>query len=104
MKYIVRKDKTNSVNVLDFIPTGKENRLTTRELLHTSGIKDPAELRREIAAARKKGIPICNDGSGYYLAECPDDLERSIRRMGSRISKQIAAKKGMEKAARELKK
>ena len=90
------------MNILNFIPTGKENRLTTSALLSATGIKDSAELRREIATARKRGAPICNDGTGYYLAEHPEDLERSIRRMGSRISKQIAAKKGMEKAAREL--
>ena len=90
------------MDILNFIPTGKANRLTTAALMNEAGINDSAELRREIAAARKRGEPICNDGDGYYIAECSEDLERSIRRMGSRISKQIAAKKGMEKAAREF--
>ena len=90
------------MNILSYIPTGKVNRISTAVLQDLTGIKDPAELRREIAAARKRGEPICSDGDGYYIAETPEDIERSIRRYNSRISKEIAAKKGLEKAARKL--
>lgn len=90
------------MDILRFIPTGKENRLTTAALMNEAGFNDSADLRRAIATARKSGEPICNDGDGYYIAERPEEIERSIRRMGSRISKQIVAKKGLEKAARKL--
>ena len=90
------------MNIIDFIPTGKENRIALKSLQGATGITDPAELRRAIHKARCSGEPICNDGNGYYLAECSEDLNHSIRRMNSRISKQIAAREGMKKAARKL--
>ena len=90
------------MNIIDFIPTGKENRISFAALKEAVGFGDPARLRKAIEKARQEGAPICNDGDGYYLAEFREDLDHSIRRMGSRISKQIATKKGLEKAKEGL--
>ena len=90
------------MSITDFIPTGKENRISFEALRQAAGFKDPAKLRKVIEKARKEGEPICNDGNGYYRAEFKEDLDRSIKRMGSRISKQIATKKGLEKAREGL--
>lgn len=90
------------MNVIDFIPTGKENRISFRLLQEATALHSQAELRRAINRARRGGEPICNDGDGYYRAENPGDLDRSIKRYNSRISKQIAAKKGLEKAKRKM--
>lgn len=91
------------MNIMDFIPTGKENRISFRELKVRSGISDDAAVRKEIRKARDRYEPICNDGNGYYIAEKPEDMMHSIRRMGSRISKNIATKKNMEKAMMKMK-
>lgn len=91
------------MNIVDFIPTGKENRIALQSLQCATGIRDQAELRRAIHKARCNGEPICNDGNGYFMAEHPEEMMRSIKRMGSRISKQIAAKRGMEKAMLRMK-
>ncbi|MBR6793363.1 MAG: hypothetical protein IKM48_03260 [Clostridia bacterium] len=90
------------MNIVDFIPTGKENRISFVALQEKAGIKEPRELRRLIEKARQKGEPICNDGNGYYHAEYREELDHSIKRMNSRISKQIATKKGLEKAREGL--
>lgn len=90
------------MNISDFIPTGKENRISFEALRAAAGIKDAGQLRHVIERARKNGAPICNDGDGYYRAEFREDLDRSIRRMGSRISKQIATKRALEKAQEGL--
>lgn len=90
------------MNIIDFIPTGKENRISFEALRGAMGIKDPRRLRGLIEKARQNGEPICNDGNGYYRAEHQEELDRSIKRMGSRISKQIATKKGLEKAREGL--
>lgn len=90
------------MNITTFIPTGKENRISFKELKACSGISDDAAVRRALRIARNNGELICNDGNGYYMAEKPEDLDRSIKRYNSRISKHIATKKSLEKAKQKM--
>ena len=55
------------MNIMEFIPTGKENAITRRELVDRVNLSD-REVRKLIASARKK-FPILNlqNGEGYYL-------------------------------------
>ena len=56
-----------AIDILQFIPTGKENAITRETLSLALNIPD-REVRKLIAQARRKH-PIANfqDGTGYYL-------------------------------------
>ncbi len=90
------------MNVIDMIPTGEANRISAQMLKALTGL-DAAEIRRQINKARANGVPLCSSGDGYFIADDPADIQRSIKRYNSRIHKQIAAKKGLEKALEEMK-
>lgn len=55
------------MDILEFIPTGRENAITRRELVGRVNLSD-REVRKLIASARKS-FPILNlqTGEGYYL-------------------------------------
>ena len=56
-----------AIDILQFIPIGKENAITRRELVDRTGLPDRT-VRELISQARRKH-PIANfqDGTGYYL-------------------------------------
>lgn len=60
--------------LLDYIPTGEANAITTAELLQLTGIPSVRALRKEIHQLREQGHIICasmEPPAGYYLAENP---------------------------------
>ena len=65
------------MKITDFIGIGRENAVTREQLAATLGISD-RRVRRLIADARHKGVPIINmqDGKGYYISEDPKELRR----------------------------
>ncbi|MBE7053437.1 MAG: hypothetical protein E7391_04090 [Ruminococcaceae bacterium] len=54
------------MNVIDFIPFGKQNAITQNELMMVTGLSDRM-LREEISRLRRD-VPILNmqDGKGYF--------------------------------------
>ena len=61
--------------IVDYIPVGRENAVTRRQLCELTGMRDRA-LRNAIEDARQNGEIIINaqDGRGYYRSEEPNDL------------------------------
>ena len=60
------------MNIVDYIPVGKNCQPKSREqLVIETGLSDRL-VRREINIA-KKDFPIVNVGYGYYIANDPDD-------------------------------
>lgn len=60
------------MNVIDYLPIGSDSTPITRaELVQRLGIDD-RKVREEISKL-KKNLPIINVGSGYYIADDPDD-------------------------------
>lgn len=55
------------IDILQFIPTGKENAITRRELVDRTGLPD--RTVRELISQARRNHPIANfqDGTGYYL-------------------------------------
>lgn len=45
----------------------------------------PRKVELAINRLRRRGYPICSDGSGYWLAEDPRELDHPIRSMTHRI-------------------
>ncbi len=62
-------------SIVDYIPVGRENAVTRRQLCELTGMRDRA-LRNAIEDARQSGEIIINaqDGRGYYRSEEPKDL------------------------------
>ena len=66
------------MDILEFIPFGRENAVKRSDLRDITGLND-RELRAVISRARKE-TPIINmsDGRGYYQPDDKEDLHRYI--------------------------
>ena len=90
------------MSVLDFIPVGKENALSARELadlLHVPKRQVTLQIERE----RRHGRPICarNDvaaAAGYYRPKDRKELEEYLRRLNSRIVEIQTSRDGLQAA------
>lgn len=66
------------MNLLDLIPFGKENKVTTKHLMRTTG-KSMRTIRQEIKPL-KKCCGVCttkSDGGGYWRSDCNDDKKHT---------------------------
>ena len=89
------------MTLIELIPIGNENRITSAEISHRLGISG-AEVRKQINQLRCNGTAIASDSYGYYLATDPTDLNHTIASFNSRIHQMIKARSGLEKAQREM--
>ena len=94
--------------LLDYIPTGEANAVTTAELLRLTGIPSVRALRKEIHQLREQGHIICastDPPAGYYIAADRQEAARFVPSMESRrreIGRAIkAAKKYIQGAGGE---
>lgn len=69
------------MNILDFIPTGKENAISKQELMSRTGIKDERLIRDAIKKQVESGVPILSSSGhkGYWYSEDIDEIEEFIR-------------------------
>ncbi len=87
------------MNILDFIPVGKNNAITGKELQNITGL-DGRSIKQQIANARIKGSVICSslDGSrgGYFIPSCPGEAVEYVRIEQCRINSAKEALKAAE--------
>lgn len=85
--------------VADLLHPGAENAIPRRDLMALTGCTD-RELRRQIEAERRQGIPILSDClHGYFLPSDSaerDRCVRSLRRRAKEIEATAAAIEGGE--------
>jgi hypothetical protein len=86
------------MNIIDYIPFGRQNAISRRELCQLAGLPDRL-MRREIERARKDYAILNIDGSGYFR---PTDgemhlVERWLRQERSREKSVREATRGAEK-------
>jgi hypothetical protein len=88
------------MNIIDFIPFGKDNAISRRALCNAAGLPDRM-MRKEIERARREyAILNAQDGSGYFRP-APDEsylIERWIKQERSRENSVRNATRGAEKA------
>lgn len=53
--------------IADLLPTGKENAISTKDLLKITGLHSARELQHHIALERKAGAVICSSTTGGYF-------------------------------------
>lgn len=87
------------MNILDFIPVGKNNAITGKELQNITGL-DGRSIKQQIANARIKGSVICSslNGSrgGYFIPSCPSEAIEYVRTEQCRINSARVALKAAE--------
>lgn len=93
--------------VVSHIPWGAENAIRRTTLCTLTGLCD-REMRKQIEIARKCEVLICNDqtGSGYYLPNDLDQIERQYRQDTARamsiLVRRKAARRILRKAGRDV--
>lgn len=71
----------------NYIPQGRENKISRESLRACTGLPDRS-VRRLISDAREHGIPIVGDPTGgYYMAETEGDIRLLLSELSSRIGK-----------------
>ena len=76
------------MRITDYLPTGKENAISSKVLAALLGFDTVRELQRAIERERQSGSVIlstCSDGGGYYLSN--DPLE--IATLNALLSKRV---------------
>lgn len=64
----------------NFIPTGHKNAVTRAQLVILTGQND-RKNRRQIEDAIKRGIPIVNNGDGYFRPDKSDKEDMRLARL-----------------------
>ena len=88
--------------IIILIPKGEGHRITSNEISQLTNVTG-ATIRKIINNSRANFVPIASDGSGYFMAETPDELDHTIAQINSRIHKMIQAREGLKKAQRLMK-
>ena len=73
------------VAIESLIPRGRRNAVTSAELAAVSGITT-RRVTILIRRARLRGVPICSNGSGFWIAETDEDLRRCAARLHLRAA------------------
>lgn len=91
------------MNIVDFIPTGKENAITRADLVRVLNLPD-RKVREMIETARKDGALILNaqDGAGYYISEDVGELKRQLHSNHSRAMSVLRQNTHLRRKIKEL--
>ena len=74
------------------LPVGKENAVTTAELVKRSGCSSARELQQKIAYERNHGAVICSgSGKGYWKPKNRQEIVEFCRTMDARARNTFAA-------------
>lgn len=91
------------MNIVDFIPVGKENAIPRAKLRQLTGLKDSV-MRGEIAKARRETCIInLQDGRGYYRPTTIEEVDRYIAQEEHRATSIFFNLNGARKWKKELK-
>ena len=86
------------INITDYIPKGKDNKISRESLSLCTGMSD-REVRRHISKARAEGNPIVGDPEGgYYMAETDEDISTLLGELASRMGKLAQCYNAVKKA------
>jgi len=90
------------MNIIDYIPKGKDNAITREELVKLTGFTDRI-IREQISQARRDTAIINNqDGRGYYKPSDREEIERYIKQESSRAKSIFWCLRGAKKALKEV--
>lgn len=87
-------NRTAICNYLKKYHTGRDNAVYSRELERLFSL-DGRALRRKISSLRQDGHPICSDETGYYYAENQKEINATICRLNTLVTRISNARTGM---------
>lgn len=83
------------MNIIDYIPIGKDNAVSRRQLVALTGWDDRT-VREAIETAKHNGALVINLGGGYFVADKAKD-QAEIRRYRDAINHRVRAQMHYEK-------
>lgn len=84
------------------LPVGKENAVTTQELVKITGCGSARELQQHIAYEREHGAIICSgSGRGYWKPKNRQEIQQFVKTMNARALNTLKAAKGAKIALME---
>jgi hypothetical protein len=91
------------MDIMTYIPMGKENAISRRELVYLTMLPD-RQVRKLIQAARDQGEVILNDqdGKGYYTSDDLVELRRQYNTNRRRALSILRQQKHIRRRLREL--
>lgn len=75
------------LKISDYLPTGKQNAVPSKELADMLGFDTVRELQKAIERERRTGAVIlstCTDGGGYFLPADESEIKEFIRTLSNR--------------------
>lgn len=105
----MKKNKHNRVHtdqngnsefvIAGLLPLGKENAISTEDLVKLTGCSSARELQQYIAQERKAGALICSSTTGgYFYPETRREIAEFRRSLKSRAENTLVAIESAEKA------
>lgn len=83
------------------LPIGKENAVTTQELVKMSGCGSARELQQRIAYEREHGAIICSgSGRGYWKPKNRQEIQQFVETMNARALNTLKAARSAKRALR----
>lgn len=71
--------------IAGLLPFGKDNAVTTQELMRLTGCRTARELQQRIAYEREHGAIICSgSGRGYWRPKDRQEIEQFVKTMKAR--------------------
>ena len=93
--------KTGSL-IEGLLPFGRENAVTTEQLVRMTGCGSARELQQRIAYEREHGAIICSgSGRGYWRPKDRQELRQFVKTMRNRALNTLKATKGARKILQE---
>ena len=80
--------------IMNLLPVGKENAISTTELVRLTGCKSARDLQERIAYERNHGAVICSgSGRGYWKPKDRQEVQEFVRTMDARALNTLRAAK-----------
>ena len=85
--------------IMNLLPVGKENAISTADLVRLTGCKSPRDLQERIAYERNHGAVICSgSGRGYWKPKDRQEIQEFVRTMDARALNTLRAAKSARAA------
>lgn len=93
------------LNILDYIPTGEVNAITSRELASLCGFKSVRDLQTQIEILRGQGFVICSTSKApgcYFIHETEHELRAFVRTLNNRAMHTLRSLESAKQALDDL--
>lgn len=81
-------------SIMNLLPVGKENAISTADLVRLAGCKSARDLQERIAYERNHGAVICSgSGRGYWKPKDRQEIQEFVRTMDARALNTLRAAK-----------